>query len=160
MRALWPVMHRCGHRVLWDLSREHPDDRAGFARWLSFRDCTPCWWANRRHHRAPSRSRPPRKASTSWLDDWEMAARMPALSGGFRAVAWARKVRHHLVTAALAPSARAQGSTDEAILALVGHAQAIIAAARWIDHRKLEPRYLACALKSGITDSSSRRGRP
>ena len=159
MRALWPVTHRCGHRVLWDLSREHPEDRAGFARWLSLRDCTPCWWAKRRHHRALWRNRAPRKTSTSWLEDWEKAARMPVLSGGPKAVAWARQIRHHLVTAAMRPSAQANRSSDEATLALIGHAQAVTAAAWWIDHRKLEPGHLAFALHRRITDPNSRRGR-
>ena len=159
MRGLWPVMHRCGHRVLWDLSREHPEDRAGFARWLSLRDCTPCWWAKRRRHRAPAGSRTPTKSSTCWLEDWENAARMPALSGGPQAVAWARNIRHHLVTAALPPSAQPNRSGDEATLALIGHAQAITAAAWWIDHRKLEPRHLAVALNRRTTDPSRRRSR-
>ena len=159
MTALWPVVHRCGHRVLWDLGREHPEDWAGFARWLSLRDCTPCWWAKRRHHRTPSRNLSPGKTSTSRLEGWEKAARMPALSGGPKAVAWARKIRHHLVTAALPPSAQAKRSSDGAILALIGHAQAVTAAAWWIDHRKLEPRHLAFALNLRTTHPSRRTGR-
>jgi hypothetical protein len=79
---------------------------------------------------------------------------MPALSGGPKAVTWARKIRHHLVTTALCPSAAARGGTNDAVLALISHAQAITAAAWWIDHRKLEPRHLAFALKPRITDPS------
>jgi hypothetical protein len=83
---------------------------------------------------------------------------MPALSGGPKAVEWARKIRHHLLTAALPPSAQAK-SSDGAILALIGHAQAITAAAWWIDHRKLEPRHLAFALNLRTTHPSRRTGR-
>lgn len=146
MSALWPVVHRCGHRVHWDLSRKHPEDRAGFARWLALRDCTACWWAKRRRHRrVPAAARP--KAFRASLSTWEQAARMPALSGSDKAIAWARKIRHRLVTGAIPPSARTSGSTDETLAAMVGYARTIHAAAWWIDHRKVEPRELPSLLK-------------
>jgi DNA primase len=135
MSALWPVLHRCGHRVEWDLSRKRPDDRAGFARWLALRDCTPCWWAKRRKYRLARPTFSPRTPRDA-LDGWEHAARMPALTGSDKAIAWARKIRHRLLSAALPPSARLKGTTDEAVLALVGHARTIASAAWWIDHRK------------------------
>ena len=84
---------------------------------------------------------------------------MPVLSGGPKAVAWARRIRHHLVTAALPPSAQAKRSSDEPTLALICHAQAITDAAWWIDHRKLEPRHLAFALNRRTTDPDRRRSR-
>jgi hypothetical protein len=150
MSALWPVLHRCGHRVEWDLSRKHPDDRAGFARWLALRDCTPCWWAKRRKYRLARPTFRSRTANEA-LDGWEHATRMPALTGSPKATAWARKIRHRLLTAALPPSARLKGTTDEAVLALVDHARTIAAAAWWIDHRKIEPRELAVVLDRAVT---------
>ena len=149
MSALWPVLHRCGHRVEWDLSRKHPDDRASFARWLALRDCTRCWWAKRRKYRLARPTFSPRTPSDV-LDSWEHAARMPALTGSDKAITWARKIRRRLLTAALPPSARLRGTTDEAVLALVGHARAIAAAAWWIDHRKIEPRDLAIVLDRAV----------
>jgi hypothetical protein len=144
-------MHRCGHRVEWDLSRKHPDNRAGYARWLALRDCTSCWWAQRRNHQAPTIRRTSRRPSATRLDAWEHTARMPRLSGGAKAVAWARQIRRHLLTEALPPSAQPNKSTDEAVVALVGHAQAITTAAWWIDHRRLEPGHLAFALDKAVT---------
>lgn len=160
MSALWPVLHRCGHRVEWDLSRKHPDDRAGFAGWLALRDCTPCWWARRRKYRL-ARPTFPSRTSTDVLDGWEHAARMPALTGSDKAIVWARKIRHRLLTAALPPRAQIKGSTDEAALALFGHAQTIAAAAWWIDHRKIEPGDLAVVLDRAVRHHpNSARSRP
>lgn len=158
MRALWPVVHRCGHRVEWDLSHKHPNDRAGFARWLALRDCNACWWAKRRGRHQPSRRHHDSRAHPARIPDWEHAAAMPALFGSDKAVAWARRIRHRLVTAALPPLMRASGTTDEAILALISHARTITAAGWWIEHRKVEPRHLAAVLGQAAADRLPRMG--
>lgn len=155
MRALWPVVHRCGHRVEWDLSRKHPCDRADFARWLALRDCTPCWWAKRRKHHPRSQVRPSSQEQSEWIEGWESATGMPRLAGSDKAVAWARKIRHRLLTAALPPSVRARGATDEAVLGLTGHARTLTAAAWWIDHRRIEPRHLAIVLDQAVAERAS-----
>jgi hypothetical protein len=86
---------------------------------------------------------------------------MPALTGSDKAVAWARKIRRRLVTAATPRSVRAHGTTDEAVLTLIGHAATITRAAWWIDHRKVEPRHLASVLTDAVTDRTNRaRGKP
>ena len=149
MSALWPVLHRCGHRVEWDLSRKHPYDRAGFARWLALRDCTPCWWAKRRKNR-PARPAYPSRRPSGGLDSWEHAARMPVLTGSDKAVAWARQIRHGLLAAAVPRSTRLNGSTDEAVVALLGLARTIAAAAWWIDHRKIDPSDLVAVLDRSV----------
>jgi hypothetical protein len=158
VRAQWPVVHRCGHRVLWDLSRKHPDDRAGFARWLALRDCTPCWWTKRRHHgRSPAERR--RQLEYSRITRWERATSMPLLAGSNKAVAWAAKIRHRLITAALPTSEPASGCTDAAVTAVIGAARAVTAAAWWIDHRKVEPRDLPALLATAGTPVSNRGSR-
>jgi hypothetical protein len=153
MTALWPIVHRCGHQVEWDLSRKHPSDRAGFARWLALRDCTACWWAKRRHHHQPSERHQRTRAHSVGIDDWEDATGMPALSGSDKAVAWARKIRQCLLTSVLPPSAAAGGTTDETVLALIADARTITVAGWWIDHRKIEPLHLGAALEHAGSDA-------
>jgi hypothetical protein len=161
MRALWPIVHRCGHRVDWDLSHKHPNDRAGFARWPSLRDCTGCWWAKRRGQRRPYRSRPRRRTGPKWIVQWENAAGMPALSGSDRAVGWARKIRRQLITAALPQMAVPTGEGSEAALSLVSHARAITTARWWIDHRKVEVGDLAVVVGQATRERRrGSRGRP
>jgi hypothetical protein len=154
MTALWPIVHRCGHQVEWDLSRKHPSDRAGFARWLALRDCTACRWAKRRDHHQPSERHRRTRAHSVSIDDWEDEIGMPALSGSDKAGVWARKIRHRLLTAALPPSVAARGTTDETVLALIADARTITVAGWWIDHRKIEPRHLAAALEYPGSDAA------
>ena len=160
MTALWPILHRCGHRVDWDLSHKHPNDRAGFARWLALRDCTACWWAKRRGRHRPCKPRPTSRTRPNGIIQWENAAGMPALSGSDRAVAWARKIRRRLVTAALPQLTGANGRTHKDGIVLIGHARTITTAGWWIDHRKVEAGDLVAALVHATPDQRRReRGR-
>ena len=69
---------------------------------------------------------------------------MPPLAGRPKAIAWARKVRHRLVTRATqTPAADAQPHCDDIHAA----ARSITTAAWWIDHRRLDPAALAAALE-------------
>lgn len=156
MTTLWPILHRCGHRVDWDLSHKHPIDRAGFARWLALRDCTACWWAKRRGRRRQYKPRRKSGIYPNALVEWENAAGMPALSGSDRAVAWARKIRRRLVTGALPHLAGVSGGTDEAAVVLVGHIRTITTAGWWIDHRKVEAGDLVAALVHPTPDRRRR----
>lgn len=145
MTEPWPVQHRCGHRVEWDLGRKHPSGRAGFARWLAERDCTRCWWANRRDPYRQARAARTRLRQVLHVQAWERQLHMPALTGRPKAVAWARKVRHRLLTRASQPdTAIALLRCDDLHVA----ARRITAARWWIDHRHLDAANLAAALKS------------
>ncbi|MFE0187572.1 hypothetical protein [Streptomyces sp. NPDC059008] len=47
VKTLWTIAHACGHTAEADLSDRPADRRAGYARWLSARDCSDCWRAAR-----------------------------------------------------------------------------------------------------------------
>lgn len=154
MTERWPVQHRCGHRVSWDLSRKHPHDRIGYAYWLAGRDCTRCWWANRRDPHQQARAARSRLRQVLQVRIWERQLQMPPLAGRPKAVAWARKVRHRLVTrAAQTAAADAQPHCDDIHAA----ARSITTAAWWIDHRRLDPAALVAALEHSSRQPPLRR---
>jgi len=160
--ALWPVVHRCGHGVEWDLAKKQPCDRAGFASWLAERDCTRCWWARRRTPHDQNRVVRGRLRQAWWIEIWELSKGMPPLTGGDKAVAWARKVRHRLLTTAANGASRKRTEIrNELELGLEVHARAITTAKWWIDHRKVDPRDLAVifdrACAEGCPPWSTRR---
>lgn len=158
MSALWPIVHRCGHRVQWDLSHKHPNDRFGFARWLALRDCTSCWWAKRRRHEQQFRRRHRTRRPAIEVKTWELAIGMPALSGSDKTVVWAHKIRHRLIIAALQAPVHPRDATNQAVLAMIEHARGITAAGWWIDHRKVDPAHLAAALAHATADRRRRIG--
>ena len=85
---------------------------------------------------------------------WERQLQMPPLAGRPKAVAWARKVRHRLVTcAAQSGAAGAQPHCDDIHAA----ARSITTAAWWIDHRRLDPAALAAALEHSSRQPPLRR---
>lgn len=144
MTERWPVQHRCGHRVEWDLSRKHPDDRIGYAHWLAGRDCTRCWWANRRDPHQQARAARSRLRQVLQVQAWERQHQMPPLAGRPKAVAWARKVRHRLVTRGAQTAA---GDGQQHCDDIRAAARRITTARWWIDHRHLDPATVAAALK-------------
>jgi hypothetical protein len=144
----WSVRHRCGHFIDWDLSHKPPDRRVGFAAWLALRDCTRCWWTKRRNpdHRARSISRartisrPQRTAQRrSATHQWEITSGMPALEGSVKAVAWARRIRHHLLLTAREGLGIRRGAQEEFAHRYAAPARQITTAAWWIDHRLVAP---------------------
>jgi hypothetical protein len=137
MTERWPVRHRCGHQAMWDLSRKHPEDRPGFARWLAGRDCNRCWWANRRDPRQEGIAARRRFHQALQIITWEQATNMPPLSGSPRSVAFARKIRHHLLTRTAAGGDRAR---------VEAAARSTRTAQWWIAHRHLRPDQLPAAL--------------
>ena len=164
VKTKWPVRHRCGHQVDWDLSRKLPAKRAGFAHWLAQRDCTRCWWAKRRMPDRKDRAiwRAQRAAqATAAIGEWETSAQMPPLQGSDKAVAWATRVRHHLVTAAY-QSHRVDDDIARADRAaqLERSARRVTCAAWWIDQRESDPAALAALLANMLTAApeSNRHG--
>jgi hypothetical protein len=150
----WPIIHRCGHRVEWDLSKKHPGDRYGFARWLAGRDCTRCWWANRRDPYKQAEAARIRLRQALQIQTWERQSRMPHLVGRPKAVAWARKIRHRLLTTA------SQMSTPDALVHsdnVEADARRITTAQWWIDHRNFYTAALANALRRQTARPASLR---
>jgi hypothetical protein len=143
--STWPVTHRCGHLVGWDLSKKHPEDRASYARWLAGRDCTRCWWANRRHPHDTRRTDRQQMRDVLAVIVWEQANGMPILCGRPRTVAYARKLRHQLLATTFQP---------EAVLAA---ARRVTTAKWWIAHRQLDSTSLAAALRHSAGRTNGRR---
>ena len=143
MTERWPVLHRCGHRVEWDLGERRPGDRNGFARWLAERDCTRCWWASRRDPYQQTRAARIQFLRALEVHYWERSTGMPALVGRPKAVAWARKIRHQLLNAAVHRPTASQYRPNPA---LEVRARRIRTARWWIDHRRIDPAQLVSAL--------------
>ncbi len=147
MTERWPVLHRCGHQVEWDLSRKHPGDRAGFARWLAERDCTRCWWGSRRAPQIQNRAARNRLRRAVGIAHWELSARMPPLAGRPKAVAWARKIRHRLLATAVGSHADVSDHLDDVKRDAETLARSIVTARWWIEHRNVDPRDLPKVLR-------------
>ncbi|MFG2996576.1 hypothetical protein [Streptomyces sp. NPDC048340] len=103
VHTTWTVTHTpCGHEVEHDLSDRPADRRAGFARWLSGRDCTDCWKAARssdtvsREEWLAARRATEQAAAKEWAHQFDM----PPLEGPERALDWGERSRHQLVTTA------------------------------------------------------------
>ncbi|KNB53455.1 MULTISPECIES: hypothetical protein [Streptomyces] len=137
VRTHWTIDHTCGHQVDHDLSDRAADRRAGFARWLEVRDCSDCWKAARA-------SSPDEKQQ--WLAarraeeqeaaaEWEQRYAMPPLEGPEKAVGWAVRCRHQLVTAAYTALA-VEGELDDADWSEIEEkVRTVTRAGWWIDQR-------------------------
>ncbi|MFJ7342373.1 hypothetical protein ACIQU3_19040 [Streptomyces sp. NPDC101110] len=137
VRLQWPVEHACGHETVHDLSDRPADRRAGFARWLSGRDCADCWKAARdadtesKEQWLAAKRAEEQQAAAEWAAQFDM----PPLEGPERALDWGERSRHQLVTAAHTALV-VEGTWDEADWAeLEEKARAIIQAGWWIDQR-------------------------
>jgi len=141
IRTVWLIDHSCGHQDEKDLSHKAADERAGFARWLAGRDCTDCWQAARTANTRDTatwvaeRRAAEQEAATAWSERFDM----PPLSGTDKAVLWATRCRHALVTAAH-HSLVLDGDLDEAAWQDLEQAvRTITRGGWWIDQRDADP---------------------
>jgi hypothetical protein len=141
VKKLWTIDHACGHTAEADLSGRPADQRAGYARWLAGRDCTDCWRAAQGEH-ADSTAEwlaHKRAAEQTAAEEWSAQYRMPPLDGTDRAIAWATRCRHQLVSAAYTALVL-EGSTSEAEWGAVEDAVRLLTRAGWwIDQREADP---------------------
>lgn len=136
----WDVTHACGHTVQADLAHKKADERAGFARWLAGRDCTDCWRASTADSRDTSAWLAERRASElAEADAWAEKFRMPALDGTPRAVAWAARCRHRLITDAYASLVVDGNLGDPGWEDVEEAARSVTRAGWWIDNRESAP---------------------
>ncbi|MBT2509199.1 hypothetical protein J7I98_25610 [Streptomyces sp. ISL-98] len=140
VRTTWNVVHTCGHSVDHDLANRPADKRAGFARWLSGRDCTDCWKASRdagtesKEQWLAAKRAEEQQAAAEWAAKFEM----PPLEGPEKALDWGERSRHQLMTAAHTALV-VEGAWDEADWAeLEEQARSITLAGWWIDQRDAE----------------------
>ena len=149
VKTIWHIRHACGHEIDRDLSDLRPSARAGRARFYAEGDCPSCWGAKKRA--ADTRR---------WREDqriaqlaWERVSAMPALDGSEKAVAWAERIRHHLLTAAN-ELFRDTGRDDEVFEAdIEDPARRITSASWWIDQRDADPADLAELVADAAADS-------
>lgn len=154
VRTQWTVEHACGHEVVHDLSERPADRRAGFARWLSERDCTDCWKTERDADTA---------AKEAWLTakraeeqqaaaEWAKKFEMPPLEGPERALAWGERCRHQLMASAYTLLV-AEGTWDEADWAVLeDKARTVTRAGWWIDQREADGADLLELLDAATAD--------
>ncbi|MFD9793342.1 hypothetical protein ACFWXK_20610 [Streptomyces sp. NPDC059070] len=131
------VVHSCGHTLTHDLTSRSADQRAGYVRWLSSRQCTDCW---RTAHQADAastaewlanRRAEEQNAATAWADQFDM----PPLEGPEKILAWGERTRHQLVTAAYTALVT-EGTWDEADwAAFEEQVRLVTRAGWWVDQR-------------------------
>ncbi|MGP3775457.1 hypothetical protein ACTWJ8_32020 [Streptomyces sp. SDT5-1] len=153
IKTLWTIDHACGHTSEADLSGRPADRRAAYARWLAGRDCTDCWRATRDED-ADTKAEwlaNQRVIEQSAAQAWSEQYRMPPLEGSEKAVSWAARCRHQLVSAAYTALV-IEGTTStaewEAIEDLV---QPVVRAGWWIDQRGADPADLPELLEAAAT---------
>ncbi|WP_030611648.1 hypothetical protein [Streptomyces sclerotialus] len=154
VKKIWIVDHACGHRQEVDLSARPADQRAGYARWLAARDCTDCWRASRE---ADCESQAEwlakkRAKEVAEAEAWAERYRMPPLEGSERAVGWATRCRHRLVTAAYTALVRDGVMDSSAWQGVEGAVRAVTRAGWWIDNREANPVDLPELLDAAVSD--------
>ncbi|MCM1967972.1 hypothetical protein [Streptomyces sp. G1] len=141
VRKLWTIDHACGHTAEADLSERPADRRAGYARWLSRRDCTACWQAGRDMNTPASAEwvEQKRAVEQAATDAWAERYRMPPLEGTDRGVAWGARCRHQLLSAAYTALV-VEGAMSASEWELLEDAvRPLTRAGWWIDQREAEP---------------------
>ncbi|MFJ9419979.1 hypothetical protein ACIRPT_38375 [Streptomyces sp. NPDC101227] len=137
VKTLWSIDHACGHTTETDLADHSADRRAGYARWLSARDCTDCWrasWGEEDESRAGWLAKK-RAAGQAEAQEWSEQYRMPDLEGTDRATAWGTWCRDRLVSAAYTALVL-EGTTSEAEWEAIEDAvRHLTRASWWIDQR-------------------------
>ena len=135
VKETWHIRYACGHEADRDLSGLRPSERAGKARFYASGDCGACW-RDKKRAEDTNRWREHKRAEQA---AWERATGMPALDGSEKAVAWAGRVRHQLLTAAYEQAAD-RGMGEETFAATVeAPARTITSASWWIDQRDTDP---------------------
>lgn len=154
VKTTFQITHPCGHIAEHDLGTRRADERAGLARWLSERPCTECW---KQTHQADATStrewlQAKRAEEQAESEAWSAQYRMPPLEGTERAVAWAIRCRHQLLTAAYTTLVIEDGTTETKWEAIEDKARTVTRAGWWIDQRDSEPGDLA-ELLDAATDT-------
>lgn len=141
IKTRWSIDHACGHVTEIDLSNRPADCRAGYARWLASRDCAECWKATRDADTEARAAwlKQQRAAEQEAAEAWETQYRMPPLDGGERAVAWAQRVRHQLVSDAYTALVLEGDLDDAAWEQLEETIRPLTRAGWWLDQREADP---------------------
>lgn len=143
IKTTWPVEHVCGHDEDHDLSAKRPSERAGYARWLTTKDCSDCWRASRDAENGTDNDTwlaERRAEETTAIRTWETRAAMCALDGSDRSVPWGARVRYQLLSAAHEHHVTDRGmSEDDYEARFEAPARTVTSASWWIDQRDTDP---------------------
>lgn len=141
VKKTWPIDHACGHSTEVDLSARPADQRAGYARWLAARDCADCWRAARDQN-SESKAEwlaSKRAEEAAEAEAWAEHYRMPPLEGSERAIGWAARCRHQLVTAAYTALVTEGEMGEREWEAIEDAVRPLTRAGWWIDNRDADP---------------------
>ncbi|MDF3291886.1 hypothetical protein [Streptomyces silvisoli] len=154
VKRIWTITHTCGHSSEADLSSRPADRRASYARWLAGRDCTDCWKASREDDSTDSTAwlEAKRAAEQAEADAWSEHYRMPPLEGTDRAVSWATRCRHQLLSAAYIATVLEGATSDAEWEQIEEAARTITRAGWWIDQRDADPSDLPELLDAATED--------
>ncbi len=160
VKTTWDVAHECGHSQTHDLSTKPVSERAGLARWLATKPCTECYFAakDKEDGREPRLDRDAwlaqkRAAEAAETEVFERKTGLGPLDGSEKAVNWARRVRHQLITAAWEELG---GSEDEFDEEVVVYARQITGAGWWIDQKDSAPADLPELVSDAVAVSDAR----
>jgi hypothetical protein len=142
IKTVWAIEHICEHEEEHDLSGKRPSERAGYARWLSSKECSSCWRANTANENGT--------VNGAWLSErraeeadavatWQVRAAMGELDGSDKSVPWGTRVRHQLMSSAHDLATESGMSDDEFTDRFELPARTITSASWWIDQRDTDP---------------------
>lgn len=153
VKKSWTINHACGHISQADLSHRPADRRAGYARWLTERDCADCWRAVEGEDTESKAEwlTKKRAAEQAEAEEWSARYRMPPLDGPDRAVTWGTRCRHQLVSTAYTALVL-EGTTSEAEWEAIEEAvRPLTRAGWWLDQRDADPVDLPELLEAAAT---------
>jgi hypothetical protein len=143
IKTIWPIGHSCGHTDEHDLSGKRPSERAGYARWLSGKDCSNCWRGTRDNdHGADNEAwlAERRAEEATVIRTWECQAAMCELDGSDKSIPWGARVRYQLLSSAHdCHVANGDMSEDEFADRFEVPARTVSSASWWIDQRDTDP---------------------
>jgi hypothetical protein len=142
IKTVWTVQHACDHEEEHDLSGKRSSERAGYARWLSSKECSICWRASSANETGTDNG--------AWLSErraeeavaiatWQVRAAMGELEGSDKSAPWGTRVRHQLMSAAHDHATTCGMSDDEFTDRFELPARTITSASWWIDQRDTDP---------------------
>jgi hypothetical protein len=165
VKTLWPITYSCDHSDERDLSAKPADQRAGYARWLSDKQCTGCW------HTKQSDTTD-RLTAEQWITqkrteeatartEWEQYCLMPALEGSAKAADWGHRSRHSILSGAYEALVMEASMTDEDWATCIEEpARRITRASWWIDNRNASPADTAELIQAATHTAASSTENP
>ena len=162
IKTIWPVKHACGHDEDHDLSAKRPSERAGYARWLTTKDCSNCWRATRDAQNGTDNETwltERRAEEAAAIRTWETRAARRDLDGSDKSVPWGARVRYQLLAAAYEHHVTEGAMSDDEYEARFEvPARTVTSASWWIDQRDTDPADMEELLADIAADATAQVG--